>query len=244
METLEVKLPNVNVALDQDEEYFILKGEVDERIQFHDYQRIYQIPGLYEELFHNKLKCQSPNIIKDLLYKNVKQSGIKIEELKILDFGAGNGLVAEALSEENPDLIVGVDILQEAKEAALRDRPGIYREYFVVDLSLPDRKTIQKLKAYSFNAFISVAALGFNHISPASFNRAFNLIENNGWIAINLRDKFLSNEDVSGYKKTMDSITENFIEIVDKKTYVHRLSSQGNSIYYTALIGRKLKDIT
>jgi len=29
----------------------------------HDYQEIYRVPGLYEALFHNRLKCCSPHVV-------------------------------------------------------------------------------------------------------------------------------------------------------------------------------------
>lgn len=239
MPLIEVKIPESN-GLDQHEEYFTLK---DEKINFHDYKRIYQTPGLYEEVFHRQLKCQSPQVIKDLLYKNVGQGDTSQRALKILDFGAGNGLVAEALNTENPELIVGVDVIDEARQAALRDRPEVYENYFVVDLATAEERIMKKLKAYDFNAMVSVAALGFGHIPPESFINAFNLVEPGGWVAFNLRDKFLTERDESGFRQTMDWLADGYIEFKDEKTYVHRLSVSGEPIYYTARVGRKIADI-
>ncbi len=243
MTDLEVEIPNIQNQLEQNEEYFILKGENDEEILFHDYKRIFRTPGLYEEVFQNQLKCQSPKVIKNLLYDNVEQSDSDISELKVLDFGAGNGLVAEALCEENPDLIIGVDIIEEAKEAALRDRSECYEAYYVEDLGQPDQRVIRELESYGLNTFVSVAALGFDHIPPESFINAFNLIDDQGWIAINLRDRFLTREDKSGFRETLNWMEDNFIEFQDQKTYVHRLSVTGEPINYTAIVGRKVSDI-
>ena len=56
-------------------------------------------------------------------------------KLRVLDVGAGNGMVGEELDRMGARHIVGVDIIPEAKEAAERDRPGVYDDYFVVDLT-------------------------------------------------------------------------------------------------------------
>ena len=41
---------------DQDESYFYLHGTSKKRkIKFHDYDEIYQVPGLYEQIFYDRL---------------------------------------------------------------------------------------------------------------------------------------------------------------------------------------------
>ena len=55
----------------------------------------------------------------------------------MLDLGAGNGMVGEALREHGFEEITGVDITPEAGEAAERDRPGVYADYHVCDLLDP-----------------------------------------------------------------------------------------------------------
>jgi len=240
MKKPEIEIPKANAELDQDEEFFVLKNESNRQIQFHDYKSIYRVPGLYEEVFHNRLKCQSPQVISKLLHESVKQSECDFEELKILDFGAGNGLVAKELSQFDPGFIVGVDILDEAKEAALRDRKGIYADYFVCNFSDLSEEQLIEFQSFGFNAFVSVAALGFGHIKTEGFIRAFNLIEKGGWIAINLRDRFLTSEDESGFGDMMNFLKDRYIKILDEKTYQHRLSVSGEPINYTAIVGRKL----
>ena len=52
------ELTNAN----QDEAYFYLQGSGKHRkIRFHDYDEIYQVPGLYEQIFYDRLKCTSPS---------------------------------------------------------------------------------------------------------------------------------------------------------------------------------------
>ena len=52
----------------------------------------------------------------------------------MLDVGAGNGISGEALVAEGLTPVLGTDLEDVAREAALRDRPGLYGEYLTLDL--------------------------------------------------------------------------------------------------------------
>ena len=76
----------------QDESYFYLHGASKKRkIKFHEYDEIYQVPGLYEQIFYDRLKCTSPNKVTSILESAIKQSPDNFTELRVLDFRAGNG---------------------------------------------------------------------------------------------------------------------------------------------------------
>src|SRR3954454_23047540 len=96
-----LRLPDeASATASQDEEW--CEVEVDgetRRLRFHDYSDIYSIPGLYERLIYEELGCQSPTVIARLLAGEVKKRGIDPAELRVLDLGAGNGIVAEELSK-------------------------------------------------------------------------------------------------------------------------------------------------
>ena len=64
-----IQFPKTETSdLQQDESYFYLQGSAGNRkIRFHDYDEIYQIPGLYEQLFYDRLKCSSPAKITSIL---------------------------------------------------------------------------------------------------------------------------------------------------------------------------------
>ncbi len=62
--------------LSQDEVHFVLHTEQGpEKIRFHDYDVIYRHPGLYEQLFYDRLKCQSPSKVASILGTAVRQAG-------------------------------------------------------------------------------------------------------------------------------------------------------------------------
>ena len=189
-----IAFPQENVDhLHQNEVYFhYWKEDPDKKVKlrFHDYAKIYKEPGLYEQLFYERLKCTSPAKISTLLKNALSQSQENISELRVLDFGAGNGMMGEELKTHGVSRLVGIDIVPEAKEATLRDRPGLYDNYYICDFENIDNKTNQNIKAWNCNCLVTVAALGFGDIPPKAFINAFNMIDNNGWIAFNIKKLF------------------------------------------------------
>ncbi|MCP4745258.1 MAG: class I SAM-dependent methyltransferase [Desulfobacteraceae bacterium] len=241
---LRVMYPGKECMVEQDKEYFDLVTEDGrQRIRLHEYDRVYDVPGLYEEVVYNKLKCDSPKVITDLLAKSLKKHGDRQAPLRVLDFGAGNGIVGECLKQAiEPETIVGVDIIEEAKKAVQRDRPDIYDDYYVMDLCEADEGDKQKLGRWDFNALITVAALGFGDIPTSAFVNAFNLLKNNSWVVFNIKDRFFSKDDETGYNQILQQMISNSLKVVKKHHYCHRLSIAGESLYYYAIVGRKEND--
>ncbi|HQL84037.1 MAG TPA: methyltransferase, partial [Spirochaetota bacterium] len=93
-----------------------------EKLLFHDYDKIYQVQGLYEQLFYDRLKCVSPRKVTDALKHVIDINRENFSEMRVLDFGAGNGMMGEEIKKIGVSRLVGVDILEEAKSATERDR--------------------------------------------------------------------------------------------------------------------------
>ena len=231
--------------LAQDEAYFYLATEKGkEKILFHDYDKIYNIPGLYEQLFYDRLKCNSPKQITEVLKHTIDVNKEHFSEMKILDFGAGNGMMGEELKKIGVARIVGVDILNEAKNATNRDRPGIYDEYYVKDFMNLTIKDREEIKSWHLNALTAVAALGFGDIPPLAFIEAFNLIDEEGWVAFNIKETFLYNTDESGFSKLIrELIFSKYLNINHLDRYRHRLSIEGIPLYYFSVVCWKKADI-
>jgi SAM-dependent methyltransferase len=239
------RFPNVEDAPEQDKEWcdVLIDGEWT-KLRFHDYDRIYSVPGLYEDLFYKTLKCKSPRRVVQLLCDVLRENAENSEDLRIIDVGAGNGHVAERLCEVDVDQIVGVDIIPEAKEAALRDRPRAYNDYLVADLTRLTPEQVERLEAADFNALVSVAALGFGDIPPRAFANAFNFVHDGGWIAFNVKEEFLSGEKQSGFDRLIKSmIAKGHVELHAYLRYLHRENVTGEKLYYVALIYRKTGSI-
>ena len=245
MQDIKIILPDDSNGLSQDEEYCLIVEEGQERkIRFHDYHEIYKIPGLYEHVFYKVLKCDSPNVVTSMLVDEVSKSGSSLSDLVVLDIGAGNGLVGEALSNKGIGSIIGVDIIDEAAEAAQRDRPDVYENYFIEDLCNLDSSSREKLESSEFNCLTCVAALGFDDIPPAAFASGYNLLSDDAWVAFNIKEDFISDCSSSGFSGLIDEISKDGIfEIKTKQTYQHRLSVNGAPLHYIAIVGKKHAEI-
>jgi hypothetical protein len=230
----------------QDAEWCILETADDSRrIRFHDYGEIYAVPGLYEELFYSELKCDSPRTVTALVDEVINDRNIEPAELTALDVGAGNGMVGEALADIGVGSIVGVDILPEAADAALRDRPGVYDEYRVVDLTDPTPDDDRYLSKMDFDCMTSVAALGFGDIPPAAFARAFNYLDDKGILAFTIKENFLSDADPSGFNLLIQRMfNEGVLDTpITEHRYRHRLAVSGEPLYYLAYVAEKTADV-
>ena len=232
--------------LDQDEESFEFqhRGET-RRLRIHDYADIFRVPGLYEALVYDKLECNSPPRLADLLASVIADWPDTPSSLRVLDLGAGNGVMAEELRRIGVRHVVGLDLLREAALGARRDRPGVYDDYVVVDLTALPEEDERRLEAARLDCLVTAAALGFGDIPPEAFTAAFNLIATEGWLAMTIKEGFLDpHGDDSGFARLLRSLIDaGIIEIQAHHRYCHRLSIDGEQIFYLAVIARKTADI-
>jgi SAM-dependent methyltransferase len=237
--------PNAVGGLDQDEEWceITIEGER-RRVRLHDYAAIFSVPGLYETLFAEHLDCDSPRVVCDLLREQLDDAGVDPATLTALDFGAGNGMVGEALQDHGIGAIVGLDLLEEAREAALRDRPGLYEDYYALDLTdlaPAERAGLQDLR---FDCLSCVAALGFGDIPPVAFAEALNFVAPGGWVAFNVRDRFFEERDPSGFGGFLRRLFEaGVLDEHARVRYTHRVSVDGAPLDYLAVVACKRADV-
>jgi len=247
IEKCKIKFPKIKAYdLDQDEEHFFLiePDGKKRKILFHEYAEIYKIRGLYEQLFYERLKCNSPAKVSEALRYSLSQVQENLSELRVLDLGAGNGMMGEQLRKQGVARLVGTDIIPEAKEATERDRPMIYDAYDVVDFCNLTEEQREDLQEWSFNCLTTVAALGFGDIPAKAFTEAFNVLESKGWIAFNIKETFLDKSDETGFSIAIrELIFSKYLDVYYLERYQHRLSMEGQPLYYFAIAGRKNADI-
>lgn len=237
----EITFPQANDGAQQDSEVcdVVIDGS-SRRIRFHDYDEIYEVPGLYEHLFYDVLDCRSPKVVCDLLAEQLEAGGFDPARQVVLDLGAGNGMVGECLAEMGCGTIVGADILPEAAMAAERDRPGVYTEYLVADLTAPTESDRATLAHYEFGVMTTVAALGFGDIPPAAFEEAYSHLHSGGWLAFCIKEDFLEDAEPSGFNTMLrEMLASGELETFAERRYQHRLSAAGEPLHYVALIARK-----
>lgn len=242
--SVRVAFPSAEQRLEQDDEWCVVRQDGTwQEIRFHDYARVYQVPGLYEYLFSDLLKCDSPRRVCSLLEQELRADRVNPGELSVLDLGAGNGLMGERLSDLGARHIVGVDIIRQAAEAAERDRPGAYEQYHVCDMAKLQPAEQSALAALDLNCLTCIAALGFGDIPPEAFLEAYKLIAPGGWVAFNLKEDFLTGGQSPFGNLILRMRSEGALLVRAEQRYRHRLATNGEPIFYVAIVGRKARDL-
>ena len=209
-------------------------------MRFHEYGEIYSRPGLYEQLFYDRLKCQSPQKVAEILHATLDKDDDHHSELRVLDLGCGNGMSGEAVAEHGVARLVGVDIVPEARDAAFRDRPGLYDNYYVLDLGDLGGDERADLEAWSFDCLLTVAALGFGDIPARVLAQGFELVSDRAWIAFNIKESFLDPSDDSGFSRMVrELVFSDYMQLHHMERYRHRLAIDGKPLYYYAVVARK-----
>jgi hypothetical protein len=137
-----------------------------------------------------------------------------------------------------------VDIIPEAYEATIRDRPGLYDEYYVEDFTNLDKDREDDIASWQCDCMVTVAALGFGDIPTRAFIEAYNIIKPEGWVAFNIKQSFFDVSDESGFSKMIRELTfSEYLDVHHIELYRHRLSIEGEPLYYFAIVGRKKADV-
>lgn len=160
----------------------------------------------------------------------------------MLDIGAGNGMVGEELRKVGAGYILGSDILPEAKVAAERDRPGVYDEYIVADLTALSEKHHVRFAAARLNCMVVVGALGFGDIPTEAFLSAFAYVADGGLVGFNIKKEFLGDGHGSGFAEMVKgAVGKGAMEVLVRERYRHRLSVTGEALFYVAFVARKMR---
>lgn len=241
-----IRFPQVDAAeLGQDEVGFqLIEDNQTTELRFHDYNTIYNKPGLYEQLFYDRLKCSSPKKVADRLKQSLDAVGEHLTEMRILDLGAGNGIMGEEIKAHGASRLIGVDIIPEAREACYRDRPDVYDDYYIVDFINLSPKEHEEINSWSIDCLTSVAALGFGDIPPKAFFQGLQFVKTGGWVAFNIKETFLDNSDKSGFSRFIrELIFSEYLNVHHLERYRHRLSIEGEPLHYFALVAQKNGEI-
>jgi predicted TPR repeat methyltransferase len=131
-----------------------------EQLHLHDYERLYDLPGAYEAIVSDRLGCTSPQTIASMLATELDRLGRSRQAARVIDLAAGNGISGEALVAEGLHPVLGTDIVPVAREAALRDRPGVYEEYLTLDLLNLDPEAERHIRSLRADVLQCVAPVG------------------------------------------------------------------------------------
>lgn len=67
---------------------------------------------------------------------------------------------------------------------------------------------------------------------------------NKGWLAFNIKQSLFDISDESGFSKMIRELTfSKYLDVHHIELYRHRLSIEGEPLYYFAIVGRKKADV-
>ena len=210
-----------------------------ESMRLHEYERVYSVPGLYEEVVQHRLRCESPERIAEAVVGTATGSGLAAGDLRVFDLGAGNGVVGEELVRRGVRVLVGLDNVEEAREASERDRPGLYAEYLVGDLSSHPRVP-GAIEEHGLNCLVAVGALGMGHIAAQSFDAAWRRFPDGSWLGVTVPEQLVDpgTSDFGDYLEEETSAGR--LEVTSRERYRHRLLMDGSEVFYVAIVGRRV----
>ncbi len=166
-----------------------------------DYKELYRHPYLYEYLYRDLLRLNAPDIVWDYFDRNFNN---KSKTLRVLDLAAGSGLSGQTIKNtSNVDLLIGIDILEEAKVAYERDYGDIYDVYYVMDFNNLSDYQVALLQGYRFNCLVVVSASGgsdeevdYHDVELNEYKQAFDILMPNGFLVFNIREHMTTGQSM------------------------------------------------
>jgi hypothetical protein len=223
-----------------DGEYVALShdGGAEEVVHLHDYGRLYETPGLYEHVVQELLECRSPQVAIEGLARALERLELDPGRIALLDLGAGTGLVGELVRGLSFDAVVGLDLLPAARSAALRDRPGIYREYLVGDLAAPAPDLLMGLRRHDLGAVIAAGALGGTHMGPVALERALALMPAGAPVSFTIDERWTRTDAPGGFRTPLARILRSGrLRLFERSSFRHRLTTTGEPVIYELIVG-------
>ena len=219
-----------------DGEYVALNEH--EIVHLHDYPRIYAVPGLYEHVVQELLRCRSPQVAVEGFLRAITRLAIEPSSMTILDIGSGTGLVGELVRGGGVARVVGVDSLAEGRMACTRDRPGIYAEYLIGDLGSHSGTLPARLRGYAPGGLISAGAFGGTHAPPAALINALSVLPVGAPVAITIDERWMDSSDPDGFGAAVEQLTERGdLALTERKRFQHRITTTGEPIFYDLIVG-------
>ena len=148
----------------------------------HDYGALYAVPGLYEAVYVEHLGGGSPALLTAALSEVLPPDARPAR--RVLDAGAGTGLVGEHLVAAGFAPVWAVDLEPASPIAVLRDRPACHRGARALDLLALDADDRAWLAEVAPDVVTVSGAVGFGHLPAAAFAVLLDLLPVGGLLAV------------------------------------------------------------
>jgi hypothetical protein len=222
-----------------DGEYIALRSESpdEEIVHLHDYARIYRVPGLYEHVIQELLACRSPEVAVGGLATALAQLRCDLAHTVLLDFGAGTGIVGELAGDLGVATAIGLDSLTAARDACLRDRPDVYRDYIVGDLAAAPPELVGRLRRHRPTALISAGAFGGAHAPPVALVNALELLPAGAPAVFTIDERWTRTDAPGGFRTAIAQLFDSGrLRLLRRMRFQHRLSTTGDPIDYELFV--------
>jgi SAM-dependent methyltransferase len=208
-----------------------------EVVHLHDYTRIYAVPGLYEHVVQDRLRCRSPQVAAAGFLRAATRLGLEPGALAVLDVGAGTGLVGELLRRGGVAQVIGVDALRAARVASLRDRPSVYADYVVGDF-LRDGALREALRPYALGGLVSAGAFGGAHATPQALSNALAVLPSGAPVAFTIDERWMDASDPDGFGAAVEGLVAGGdLAVMERTPFQHRVTTTGEPISYQLVVG-------
>ena len=223
------------------EEFLLHEDGGTRRIALHDYAAVYAVPGLYEEVVQRRLECASPATVADALVGAAAARGVPVADLRVFDLGAGNGVVGGELAARGVTVVVGADGVVEARDAAHRDRPGLYAHYLVGE-RLDGDEVADLVASERLTALVAAGAVGEGHVPPDALATLWASFPAGSFLALTLKDGAagtgdhdVADVDAMLARPTGGHATTTLV----RRRFRHRVSMAGAELTYLVLVAVK-----
>jgi len=210
----------------------------EEIVHLHSYERIYRVPGLYEHIVQELLRCRSPQVAIDALMRVLAALGLDPAAVRLLDLGAGTGLVGELARARGAGTMIGLDSLAGARTAALRDRPGVYAAYLVGDLAAPVPSLLEGLRAQRPDALVAAGAFGGTHMPASAFATALALLPDGAPAVFTIHEHWTATDGPGGFRGAIAELVDSErLRLLERSRFEHRITTSGEPIFYELFAG-------
>ena len=201
------------------------------------------MPWLYEHIVQDLLGYRSPQTAVDGLARALTRLRIDPAEIVLLDLGAGTGIVGELAREHGVRTLIGVDPLDAARTACLRDRACLYHDYLVGDLAAPSRGLLTRLRRHRPTALMSAGALGGTHGPPAALRGALALLPAGAPVVFTIDERWMQGDGPGGFRTpVIQFLASAELRKLERSRFQHRLSTAGHPIHYELIVAAKRSD--
>ncbi|MGH2876076.1 MAG: hypothetical protein ACRDNJ_10455 [Solirubrobacteraceae bacterium] len=215
-----------------------------EELRLHDYERVYALPGLYEQIVQDRLGCRSPAVLAGMLGAAVDGCGWERSAVRVLDIAAGNGVSGEALAAAGLGIAgrYGTDIVPVARAAALRDRPRVYDDYLTLDLLALPAAERELVAGFGCRALSCVAPVGErrSELPPGALAAAASLLADDA-VVVYMHDSAGGADAVS--ERWWSETLSVRATLLARRRYVHRLLADGGPFEMDGVCWRLQRDV-